>query len=101
MDQNINNVLPDYDRVSIKRLKGIKQERIMSVLKKRSMIFLSWDNLSRILSGGVGVGSRVKAPKRLPSPKSSRQGSGQVLNRRRGLFNVLKALLSRYIRSAV
>ena len=47
------------------------------------MNFLSWDNLSRILSGGVGVGSRVKAPKRHPSPKSSRQWSGQVLPRAR------------------
>ncbi|HKJ34678.1 MAG TPA: hypothetical protein VKA34_22835 [Balneolales bacterium] len=55
--------MPDHDRVTIKRLKGIKQERIMSVLKQNSTNFLSWDNLSRILSGGVGVGSRVKAPK--------------------------------------
>jgi len=30
--------MPDYDWVSIKRFKGIKQERIMSVLKKTSMI---------------------------------------------------------------
>jgi len=30
----------------------------------KNMNFLSWDNLSRILSGGVGVGPRVKAWKR-------------------------------------
>jgi len=40
------------------------------------MNFLSRDNLSRILSGGVGMGSRFKASKRLPSPKSSPQGRG-------------------------
>ena len=52
--------------------------------KGKSMNFLSWDNLSRRLSGGVGVGLRFKALKRHPSPKSSPQG--------RGLFNVLKPL---------
>jgi len=52
------------------------------------MNFLSRDNLSRILSGGVGVGLRVKAPKRHPSPKSSRQGAGQVLPGARTFYSV-------------
>jgi len=47
------------------------------------MNFLSWDNLSRRLSGGVGVGLRFKTPKRFPSPKSSPQG--------RGLFTVFSS----------
>jgi len=50
------------------------------------MNLLSWDNLSRILSGGVGVGSRFKALKRPPSPKSSRQWSGQVLPKGEDFF---------------
>ena len=58
----------------------------MSELKTICMNLLSRDNLSRILSGGVGVGSRAKASKRLPSPKSSRQWSGQVLPGGEDLF---------------
>ena len=77
--------MPDYDWVSIKRFKGIKQERIMSVLKKTSMNLPSRDSLYRILSVGAGVGLRVKALKRNPSPKSSPQGRGPFLSRYRAL----------------
>jgi len=48
----------------------------MSVLKKTSMNLPSRDSLYRILSVGAGVGLRVKALKRNPSPKSSPQGRG-------------------------
>ncbi|HKJ30688.1 MAG TPA: hypothetical protein VKA34_02620 [Balneolales bacterium] len=42
--------------------------------------------MSRILSGGVGVGYRFLASKRLPSPKSSRLRSGQVLPKGEDFF---------------